>query len=462
MSVHADYAQHDHNQPVQPMLISHIRVSQNLVHRYCHSMGIDPLKMITGRTNTRSLAASYCVFSDNIRAKYAFGEMQKPRANAMIYRKLGSTLSVAYSNIHMTVPLSVTIRPVGEVLSPSFWISRPTTLSFPIVVNDRLPVRPISLERQVDRAVQAVGSDAARLGRFKNSGISTGAFLALLRQRTTNNTPAGLSHPHLVIANGLTGRGLSATSRQVVPQLPAILMPMPGFQPQVPLPTIQPAIWQVSTPGAQDRAPQPVGPDVSRQRSLLHRFHASSTPGQQLGHHTLSRVENQQTERPLPMIGWHPSAAYDPRLALERRQARAYGPLPIREENLTPLAPRRAATPWLGARSTPSLAATDPIFAIEITEDMHRMTVIRREVPSEPPQLSYPLVQPPVTQKAQVVTTIREQEVVNVVRNEIQSYMASGSPLKRFSRSDYAHIADHVYSSLTRRLLVEKERLGLR
>lgn len=90
------------------------------------------------------------------------------------------------------------------------------------------------------------------------------------------------------------------------------------------------------------------------------------------------------------------------------------------------------------------------------------MTVIRREAPFEPPQLSYPLVQPPVTQKAQVVTTVREQEVINVVRNEIQSYMVSSSPLKQFSRSDYVHIADHVYSSLTRRLLVEKERLGLR
>ena len=90
------------------------------------------------------------------------------------------------------------------------------------------------------------------------------------------------------------------------------------------------------------------------------------------------------------------------------------------------------------------------------------MTVIRREAPFEPPQLAYPLVQPLVTQKAQAVTITREQEVVNVVRNEIHSYMASSSPLKQFSRSDYAHIADHVYSSLTRRLLVEKERLGLR
>jgi hypothetical protein len=134
---------------------------------------------------------------------------------------------------------------------------------------------------------------------------------------------------------------------------------------------------------------------------------------------------------------------------------------------LAPITSPRAAIPWLGEPSTSHLAETaidktDPIVTTKITEDGHRMTVIRREAPFEPPRLSYPLVQPPVTQKAQVVTTVREQEVVNVVRNEIQSYMAAGSPLKQFSRSDYAHIADHVYSSLTRRLLVEKERLGLR
>ena len=61
-----------------------------------------------------------------------------------------------------------------------------------------------------------------------------------------------------------------------------------------------------------------------------------------------------------------------------------------------------------------------------------------------------------------MVTKVREQEVVSVVRQEMQAYMASGAAAKHLSRADYTRIAEHVYASLARRLLVEKERLGLR
>ena len=99
-----------------------------------------------------------------------------------------------------------------------------------------------------------------------------------------------------------------------------------------------------------------------------------------------------------------------------------------------------------------------------ITEDVYRFTVIRQFEPQESPRLPYTFAQPqrPVAQPDHVSTRIQEQEVVKVVRNEIQSYMASGSAVKQFSRDDFAHIAERVYSSFARRLLVERERLGLR
>jgi hypothetical protein len=60
------------------------------------------------------------------------------------------------------------------------------------------------------------------------------------------------------------------------------------------------------------------------------------------------------------------------------------------------------------------------------------------------------------------VTGIHEKEVARAVKKEVQALMASGSIMKYFSRADYSHIAENVYSSLVRQVLVEKERIGVR
>jgi hypothetical protein len=62
----------------------------------------------------------------------------------------------------------------------------------------------------------------------------------------------------------------------------------------------------------------------------------------------------------------------------------------------------------------------------------------------------------------QMIRRIEEKEVVEVVKKEVQTLMSPGSVMQSFSRTDYARIADHVYSTLVRRLLAEKERIGLR
>jgi hypothetical protein len=55
-----------------------------------------------------------------------------------------------------------------------------------------------------------------------------------------------------------------------------------------------------------------------------------------------------------------------------------------------------------------------------------------------------------------------EQQVVAVVRREVHELMEQRPALASFSRGDYVQIADQVYSTLVRRLVAERERLGLR
>jgi hypothetical protein len=126
-------------------------------------------------------------------------------------------------------------------------------------------------------------------------------------------------------------------------------------------------------------------------------------------------------------------------------------------------------TPWSAALTTRTpgteiIEKTRPTIATDLLQDTDRFTVVRREERLEPPRLSYALaqMQRPVTQTEPTATKSREQEVVKVVQKEIQAYMASGTAFTHFSRADYVHIAEHVYTSLARRLIVEKERLGLR
>jgi hypothetical protein len=125
--------------------------------------------------------------------------------------------------------------------------------------------------------------------------------------------------------------------------------------------------------------------------------------------------------------------------------------------------------PWLAALTARkpdagSSETTRSAMAADLPKDTYRFTVIRQAERLEPPPLSYALaqLQRPVAQAEPVMTKVREQEVVKVVQKEMQSYLAAGAALQRFSRADYVHIAEHVYASLARRLIVEKERLGIR
>lgn len=90
-------------------------------------------------------------------------------------------------------------------------------------------------------------------------------------------------------------------------------------------------------------------------------------------------------------------------------------------------------------------------------------TFLRREEQMRPPPQSFAFAQParPAPVEERVVSQVREKEVEEIVRKQVETVMKSRSPIDSLSRSDYSRIADRVYSSLARRLLIDKERIGL-
>ncbi|MCI0489629.1 MAG: hypothetical protein L0229_23825 [Blastocatellia bacterium] len=94
----------------------------------------------------------------------------------------------------------------------------------------------------------------------------------------------------------------------------------------------------------------------------------------------------------------------------------------------------------------------------------HELTFLREEESLRPPQLGYVFTRPAnhIAEERQVIKRVEQKEVVEMVRKEVQTAMSSGSVAMNLTRTDYGRIADHVYSALARRLVAERERLGLR
>jgi hypothetical protein len=68
----------------------------------------------------------------------------------------------------------------------------------------------------------------------------------------------------------------------------------------------------------------------------------------------------------------------------------------------------------------------------------------------------------PSAAEEQVIKQVEEREIVEIVRKEVRTMMSPGAVIQNLSRADYTRIADQVYSDLARRLMAEKERVGLR
>jgi hypothetical protein len=86
----------------------------------------------------------------------------------------------------------------------------------------------------------------------------------------------------------------------------------------------------------------------------------------------------------------------------------------------------------------------------------------RREEVLRLPQPGYVFTQPARAQleERQVITKASREEIVEVVRKEVRALGAAAPAPAAAARADLAGLADEVYSTLVRRLTVEKERLG--
>jgi hypothetical protein len=61
-----------------------------------------------------------------------------------------------------------------------------------------------------------------------------------------------------------------------------------------------------------------------------------------------------------------------------------------------------------------------------------------------------------------VVKRVEAREILEMVKKEVKQSLTNVMSLSNFSRQDYEEISDRVYSSMVRRLTIERERLGLR
>jgi hypothetical protein len=114
------------------------------------------------------------------------------------------------------------------------------------------------------------------------------------------------------------------------------------------------------------------------------------------------------------------------------------------------------------------IARTTQAYNI-ITEDQqnrvfNKYSFLRREEQMRPPMQSYAFAQPvhPTLVDEHEVKRVQEKAVVEIVRKEVETLMKSKSPMTELSRFDYSRITDQVWFSLSRRLMMEKERLGHR
>jgi hypothetical protein len=111
-------------------------------------------------------------------------------------------------------------------------------------------------------------------------------------------------------------------------------------------------------------------------------------------------------------------------------------------------------------------AAMAPVTA-EVSRNLlsaAKLILVRKEGAAPAPSIDFVFAQrarQKVTEE-HVLKRLEQREIIELVRKEVKQSMARLSPLSDFTREDYVDISDHVYSTLMKRLTVERERLGLR
>lgn len=151
--------------------------------------------------------------------------------------------------------------------------------------------------------------------------------------------------------------------------------------------------------------------------------------------------------------------------------ARGLEPFASGAERMSELILRRRASATGGAQASANeLAGVQGEGAESAHGNMleRALVSLRREETAKPPRLSYVFAQTarqPSVSEQKVIRQVEQREVVELVKREVQTLMSSNAAAAaasmKLSRADYTHISDQVYSTLVRRLVAEKERLGL-
>ena len=91
------------------------------------------------------------------------------------------------------------------------------------------------------------------------------------------------------------------------------------------------------------------------------------------------------------------------------------------------------------------------------------LSLVRRDsVPELPPGFVFAQSARHEVSEERVVKRVETREILEMVKKEVKQSLTNVMSLSNFSRQDYEEISDRVYSSLVRRLTIERERLGLR
>ena len=108
-----------------------------------------------------------------------------------------------------------------------------------------------------------------------------------------------------------------------------------------------------------------------------------------------------------------------------------------------------------------------PMAVAEVSRNLRsaaELIRVRKEGVARSPAFAMEFAQPArqkITEE-QVVKKIENREIIELVKKELKQSLRKETPLSNFTRDDYEEISELVYSSLARRLTVERERLGLR
>jgi hypothetical protein len=450
--------------------MSRIMMGYSIANQYAWPIGFDLRRYVTRNFIVRDCHTSFNAFIHEICSKYKLGEMQRPVDCQIVFTRLGDASPAMYLNTWIALPLSFTLAPIVGMQSLALW--------YPLVkraevIKERLPVlrlEPGVLSKTERQHIQTVvllptkaGEWLTRIAASLDQGESDTSHvyrqksldrIAMQNSLTgiTSLAPQNTARPLYVIhAEAPHQRLQSVIGTERVRT--AVALDHPQQEHLWPLTPLQPLTAVVSAQSTR-RDVMAISQDSDRTPIGTFRY-----PGLQpvaLVHvHRLATIFTKQTDFiPLQTSLSHSlSQAVQPPpkelQAAERWQ-------PIADTWLAPL-----GRPRFGVST---IAVKEAALAHGVAHDLRQFTVLRQEERLEPQPLHYAFAQPmrPMAQDEQVVTKVHEKEVVKVVQQEVQSLMSSGSLVKYLSRADYTHIADNVYSSLARQLLVERERLGMR